>query len=191
MVRITVPSKPQPANACLKDWNPVVKALTEVTPEIRYYPNFSCGSPLDTWIFGDRAVLIGDAAHAHGGAHATGGSLAIDDAYCFYLALTSVFPLTASRKPSPQDIRRALKLYEETRKPHAERLLKMVHTANKAKAAQVASGILETDEQLRARAAKGSNTTWLHEHDVVKAFEETLERHSPILEDLESVSAKL
>jgi len=47
-----------------------------------------------------------------------------------------------------------------------------VHAANKAKAAKF--GTQETDEELRARAAKGSNTIWLHGHDVVKAFDEAL-----------------
>jgi salicylate hydroxylase len=32
----------------------------------------------------------------------------------------------------------------------------------------------ETDSELRARAKRGSNTTWLHEHDVVKSFEDVL-----------------
>ena len=160
----------------LKHWNPIVKELTERTPSIRYHPNFSCAGPLDTWIFGGRVTLIGDAAHAHGGAYATGGSLAIDDAYAFYLSLLSAFPLTATSKPSPEQITRALKLYEATRKPHAERLLKMVHAGNDAKIARIRSGKLETDEQMRARVVKGSNTTWLHEHDVVRTFEETLKR---------------
>jgi salicylate hydroxylase len=47
-----------------------------------------------------------------------------------------------------------------------------VHAANNAKAARF--GTRETDEELRARAAKGSSTVWLHEHDVVKAFNEAL-----------------
>ena len=81
-------------------------------------------------------------------------------------------------KPSPSEISKALNLYELTRKPHAERLLKKVHAANKSKAAQVAVGIVETDEQLRARAARGSDTTWLHEHDVVRAFEDTARNYT-------------
>ena len=166
----------------------MVKALTEVAPLTRIYPNFS-GSSLSTWVFGSRATLIGDAAHAHGGAHATGGSLAIDDAYCLYLSLLSVFPFTATRKPSPQEIGKALELYEATRKPHAERVLKKVHAANKAKAAKV--GIPEGDEELRARAAKGSDTNWLHEHDVAKAFEETRTRIERQLESPDDISAKL
>ena len=118
--------------------------------------------------------MIGDAAHAHGGAFATGGSLAIDDAYALYRAITSVFPETAPQKPSQAEIRKGLKLYEDTRRPHAVRLLKVVHANNAMKTKKILSETQETDEELRARAARGSGTTWLHEHDVVKAFEETL-----------------
>ena len=118
--------------------------------------------------------MIGDAAHAHGGAFATGGSLAIDDAYALYRAITSVFPETATQKPSSADIQKGLKLYENTRRPHAVRLLKVVHANNAMKTKKILAETQETDEELRARAARGSGTTWLHEHDVVKAFEETL-----------------
>ncbi|PMD32278.1 FAD/NAD(P)-binding domain-containing protein [Hyaloscypha variabilis F] len=156
------------------DWNPVVKALANVTPDIRYYPNYFCGSSLPTWIFGDRVTLIGDAAHAHGGAFATGGSLAIDDAYALHLALKSVFPETASQKPSSREILRALKLYEDTRRPHAVRLLKVAHENNAMKTKKIMAETQETDEELRARAKRGSGTTWLHEHDVVKSFDEVL-----------------
>lgn len=86
---------------------------------------------------------------------------------------------------------KALTLYEATRRPHAERLLNIVHAANKTKAERIATGNLETDEELRARAAKGSNTNWLHEHDVVKAFGETLRRTSLDAESSEEISAKL
>jgi salicylate hydroxylase len=174
-----------------QDWNPVVKYLVDVTPSIRYFPNFSCGSSLSTWVFGSRATLIGDAAHAHGGAFATGGSLAIDDAYAFYLSLLSVFPVAATQKPSSTEIQKALELYEATRKPHADRLLKSVHAANQAKRARVAAGTLETDQELRERASKGSNTTWLHEHDVMKVFGETLRRERLLVESSEGTPAKL
>ncbi|OWO97775.1 monooxygenase [Marssonina coronariae] len=148
------------------DWNPVVKSLANVTPDIRYYPNYFCGSSLPTWIFGGRVTF--------GGAFATGGSLAIDDAYALYRALLSVFPETATEKPSSEDILRALKLYEDTRRPHAVKLLKVVHVNNEMKTRKIITETQETDEELRARAKRGSNTTWLHEHDVVKSFEEAL-----------------
>ncbi|KUJ11310.1 FAD/NAD(P)-binding domain-containing protein [Mollisia scopiformis] len=156
------------------DWNPIVKALTEVTPSVRLYPNLSCATTLDSWIFDNRVVLIGDAAHAHGGAHATGGSLAIDDAYALSLALFSSFPVNSTETPSLDQITAAMKLYEKTRKPHAERLLKFVHANNDVRLEKLRRGVEESDGELRARAAKGSNTTWLHEHDVVKTFQRTL-----------------
>jgi salicylate hydroxylase len=163
----------------LKDWNPVVRQLTEVTPNIRLYPNLSCSSPLKTWVFNSRVTLIGDAAHAHGGAHATGGSLAIDDAYALYLSLLTVFPVSSTRKSSAAELEKGLRLYEATRKPHAENLLGRVYAANEGKTKRLREGKKETDEELRERARKGTDTTWLHEHDVMRAFEEVLrENHS-------------
>lgn len=159
-----------------QDWHPVIKRLSEVTPKVRLYPNFACSTNLETWIFHDRVALIGDAAHAHGGAHATGGSLAIDDVYALSLAITSAFPADAKRKPSTIEVSKALKLYEMVRKPHAERLLRMVHAANEARVQKLRSGNFELGDDLRARAAKGSNTNWLHEHDVERAFKEVTER---------------
>jgi salicylate hydroxylase len=138
----------------------------------------ACSQTLNTWLFGDRVTLIGDAAHAHGGPHATGGSLAIDDAYAFYLSLLSGFPLTATSKPSGAEIRKAIELYEATRRPHADRLLNKISAANHAKSEKLRSGKLETDDQLRARASKGSDTTWLHEYDIVTTFKEALEKQS-------------
>lgn len=67
-----------------------------------------------------------------------------------------------------------MRLYEEVRKPHAERLLAKVHAANEAKLERLREGKVESDGDLRARAGKGSDTIWLHEHDVVKAFEEVV-----------------
>jgi salicylate hydroxylase len=174
-----------------RDWNPVVKALTDVTPYIKFYPNLSCSRSLDTWVFGDRTTLIGDAAHAHGGAYATGGSLAIDDAYALYLSILSIFPFGSTTKPSGLEIRKALELYEATRKPLTDKLLNLVHAANQAKAEKTKSGKPETDEDLRSRAAKGSNTAWLSEHDVVKTFNQTLSSIQSSAEDSAQLFAKL
>lgn len=146
------------------------------TPDIRCYPNFAVENSLDTWIFNHRITLIGDAAHAHGGAYATGGSLAIDDAYALSLAISYVFPSTDSQSPSPDTICKALRLYERTRKPHADRLLKIVHNANKNKAGNI--GIAITDDSLRDKAAKRPNTIWLHEHDVVLDFNRVVEEQN-------------
>lgn len=144
----------------VQNWNPVVKALANATPDIRYYPNLSIAGPLETWVFSDRITLIGDAAHAHGGAYATGGSLAIDDAYALSLAISHIFPPLSESpvtgKPSQESIAIALRLYEKTRKPHAEKLLNIVHVANKRKAASVGKDV--ADEDLRRVARERPDT---------------------------------
>jgi len=130
--------------------------------------------------------LVGDSAHAHGGAYATGGSLAIDDAYAFSLAINHIFPSSSTRTPTGEEIEKALSLYEATRKPHAEKLLDIVHKANKRKAANVGKPV--ADEDLRRMAAERPSTVWLAEHDVVGAFNEVV-RKNGIKEEL--VSARL
>ena len=114
--------------------------------------------------------MVGDSAHAHGGAYATGGSLAIDDAYALHLAIDHIFPPSSIVKPSVATIAAALKLYERTRKPHAEKLLNIVLKANKAKAARFGRPV--TDDELYHMVAERPATAWLHEHNVVEAFEE-------------------
>ena len=63
-------------------------------------------------------------------------------------------------------------MYERSRKPHADRLLKIVHN-NKKKA--VNTGSVITDDSLREKASERPNTILLHEHDVVVAFNRVLE----------------
>ncbi|EXJ77442.1 hypothetical protein A1O3_09668 [Capronia epimyces CBS 606.96] len=214
-----------------KGWNPVVKALTEATPYVRLYPNLA-GAPLDTWVFGSRVTLVGDAAHTHGGAHAAGGSLALDDAWALYLAFRHVFaalglvpgsagagadstgadsagadnagagasatnnpttqPTASIPVPVPlqvQDIHRALSLYDRTRRPHTERLVKSVLGAGgagagagtgAAAAAAAVTPVSESDEDedeaLRLKMKNRPSTTWLAEHDVEAAFAEVLDQ---------------
>lgn len=139
------------------------------------------GAGLDKWSFNDRVTLLGDAAHTHGGTYAAGASLAIDDAYALYLALRAVFaeasPIT--EPVSSQQIGRALKLYEETRRPHAARLINEVHAGLDKRAARIKveqdTGVAETDEAFRARTALRDGV-WLFEHDVEAAFRKVLLR---------------
>ena len=146
-----------------KDWNPVVKALAQATPHVRLYPNLA-GEPLDSWVFGSRVTLVGDAAHTHGGAYAAGGSLALDDAWALYLSFRQVLAgVNPGEKPSLQDIYKALSLYEKTRRPHTERLVKGVLAARGAVPP-------DTDEALRKRMKSRPSTVWLTEHDVEAAF---------------------
>jgi salicylate hydroxylase len=77
------------------------------------------------------------------------------------------------QRPCLERIRAALNLYERTRKPHADRLLEIVHNANKNKA--INTGRVVNDDLLNKKAAGRPDTIWLHEHDVVEAFNNSLE----------------
>jgi salicylate hydroxylase len=158
-----------------KDWHPAVRKMVEASPYTRQYPNTSAPG-LDTWIYGDgRVSLIGDAAHAHGGALAAGGSLAIDDGYAFAAAIRHVF--TPGVIPSTVNIHRALSIYERTRKAHADRVISTVRAGNKAIVARLEKE-RETDEQLRARIQNRSDPYWIHEHDVEAAFAQAVAQDS-------------
>ncbi|KAE8376058.1 hypothetical protein BDV26DRAFT_282968 [Aspergillus bertholletiae] len=155
-----------------KDWNPVVKALVEATPYTRVYPNYA-GEPLSTWVLDSRVTLVGDAAHTHGGAFAAGGSLAIDDAYALFLAFRHTFGLSRTQKPKTDEVRDALVLYDETRLPHAERLLTIVLRGIGAQKTNT-----DSEETLVERVRNKPNTTWLSEHDVEKRFQSVVQGRS-------------
>ncbi|KAJ5773012.1 Monooxygenase FAD-binding [Penicillium paradoxum] len=151
-----------------RDWNPTVKALAELTPSTNLYPNFA-GDPLPTWVFGSRVTLVGDAAHAHGGAFAAGGSLALDDSLALGLALKHVFSSPKLANFSARNISKALGLYAKTRQPHTARLLRIVHIQIDKKTT-VSATCEEEDAALIARMKNRPDTEWLSEHDVEAAF---------------------
>ncbi|CAK7212658.1 hypothetical protein SCUCBS95973_001538 [Sporothrix curviconia] len=167
-------------------WGPLVQRLVAAVPHTQLYPN-SSSHALPTWVLSSatvpagRVTLVGDAAHAHGGAFATGGSLALDDAWSLGASLREVLvPVLPQNKAGPSTTadRRlllALQIYEATRKAHTDRLLQVVHAANAARvarlrASQTHTAVPETDEQLRERIRTREDPTWLHEHDVTAVF---------------------
>ncbi|KIW21314.1 hypothetical protein PV08_01894 [Exophiala spinifera] len=173
-----------------RDWNPVVKALADATPHVRLYPNLA-GEPLESWVFAKRVTLVGDAAHTHGGAHAAGGSLALDDAWALYRSLEHVLKATAVEQLKPKggddggsgggagskpkslgasQLERAFTLYDKTRRPHTTRLVLSVLAAAEGNATTPG-----TDEQLRQKMINRPNMTWLTEHDVEATFARVLE----------------
>ena len=164
----------------------MVKALVNSTPYTRIYPNYA-GEPLPTWVFDSRVTLVGDAAHTHGGAFAAGGSLAIDDAYALFLAFRHALGSSRAQKPKEYEVRAALALYDETRRPHTERLLTIVLKGIGGQATNT-----DSDEVLVERVRNKPNTTWLSEHDVEKAFQSVLQKRSVTGENLvEQATSKL
>ncbi|KAK1996588.1 FAD/NAD(P)-binding domain-containing protein [Colletotrichum falcatum] len=157
-----------------KGWHRLVRDIIDATPadSLKVYPNASAHG-LESWVMGGgRVTLAGDAAHAHGGAFAAGGSLAIDDAWAFASAVRHVYPASASEPPTAGEMARALRLYEKTRKAHTDRVLETVHSTNRSKVARL--GVEETDEGLRARMKNRVEPVWIHEHDVEAAFRQVL-----------------
>jgi salicylate hydroxylase len=155
-----------------KDWSPLIRAIVDAIPYTRVYPN-AAAHGLNSWVLGDgRVTLAGDAAHAHGGAFAAGGSLAIDDAWAFAAAIQHVFPRSATELPNQADISRALNLYNKTRKAHTDRVLATVHAGNKTAIARL--GRPETDEELRVRMKNRADVSWIHEHNVEAAFRDAV-----------------
>ncbi|KAJ5844085.1 uncharacterized protein N7525_001826, partial [Penicillium rubens] len=146
-----------------QDWNPTFKALTELTLSTNLYPSF-VGDALLNWVFGSRVTLVGDAAHAHGGAFAAGGSLALDDSLALGLAFEEVFS-SSKATFSPENINKALGLYSQIRQLHTagvtRKVLFLQHTKKRLHL------LLETGRP---------NTEWLSEHDVEAAFTAVVEQ---------------
>lgn len=171
----------------------MVKALVDATPHVRVYSNYA-GEPLSTWVFGSpaRVTLVGDAAHTHGGAFAAGGSLAIDDAHALLLAFRHTFSssrtetsyLDVSGKHDVNAaIEKALKLYDRIRRPHTERLLKIVLDGI-SDSDQIQRGPERTsnspndvnsEDAVTRRIKNKPDVTWLSEHDVEKAFQDLVD----------------
>lgn len=157
-----------------RNWHPIIKKLTDLTPDVRLFPNYA-GSALSTWLPAPRVALLGDAAHTHGGAFAAGGSLALNDALALGLALRHVVQSRKGTAPLQlSEVQYAFALYDETRRPHATKLLNIVHGSLHKKAPTYTSAEAE-DEALIARMKGRPDLTWLSEHDVEKAFANTVE----------------
>ena len=151
-----------------KNWSPLVRSIIDATPYTRVYPN-AAAKGLETWVLGNgRVTLAGDAAHAHGGAFAAGGSLALDDAWAFAASIRHVFPEESTTRPTTAQIRRALSLYERIRKAHTDKVIRVVHEGNRKTLSRI--GVKETDDQLRSRMKNRYDPSWIHEHDVVATF---------------------
>ncbi|POS73824.1 hypothetical protein DHEL01_v207788 [Diaporthe helianthi] len=159
-----------------KGWHPVVESIVNAVPYTKTYPNHA-GTALPSLVLDSRIALLGDAAHTHGGAFAAGGSLAINDAYCLALSLAHVWPQEG--KPTHDQLRRALNLYDETRRPLVTRVLDLVHGAAQKRrwtGGNAENGEKETDEELRGRIANRPDMTWLTEHDVEAEFRGVISR---------------
>jgi salicylate hydroxylase len=159
-----------------KEFHPVVKDIVGAVPHVRTYPNFY-GGFLDTYEFGGKVVLVGDAAHSHGGALAANASLGIDDAYCLYLSFLERVSSSGRLNLRAAELQQILSQYVSVRKPHCEKVLKVAHAMYDANNKRLwGGGDDETDEQLREKSRKRPYAEWIHEHDVEAAYREARDR---------------
>ncbi|KAI5196102.1 FAD/NAD(P)-binding domain-containing protein [Aureobasidium subglaciale] len=155
-----------------KDFHPIVRDIIAVAPTVRTYPNFY-GGFLDSYGFGGRVVLVGDAAHSHGGALAANASLGIDDAYALYLCLLEHVSVDGRLELGDEQLGEVLSLYDAVRRPHCEKVLRMVHGMYDANNQRLwGGGEEETDEELEEKLRKRPYAAWIHEHDVEATFNE-------------------
>lgn len=153
-----------------KDWSPLTRRILDATPFIKVYPN-TAAKELDSWVLGHgRVTLAGDAAHAHGGAFAAGGSLAINDAWAFAQSVLHYLPARGDWRVSLDDsgVSKILALYERTRKAHTDRVQRTVQQRNQFLVDQIKTK--QTDEELRQKMKSRGDLAWVHEHDVEAAF---------------------
>lgn len=156
-----------------KDWSPLTRQILDATPYIKCYPN-TAAKELPTWVLGGgRVTLAGDAAHAHGGAFAAGGSLAINDAWAFAQSVLHFFPRNRQswrvRLDDDAGVSQVLALYERTRKAHTDKVQRTVQERNQFLVDQIKTR--QSDEELREKMKSRRDLTWIHEHDVEAAFE--------------------
>lgn len=150
------------------------------SPRIHLYPNFT-GDALDRLVAHGRIVLVGDAAHPHGGAFAAGGSLGIDDAYILMRSFAHHLKDRTQATPEERQsqIARSLELYEQTRQPHVSRIVKAVHNGEQYKNT---SDNVWDDAKIRAWATGRVDPFWIHEHPVDQAFEDAVKQQEAQLE---------
>ncbi|CAH0027125.1 unnamed protein product [Clonostachys rhizophaga] len=185
-------------NSTHYDFYSPIPSIIDRIPEgtLRRYTNVA-GEALSHWTFGNRVALIGDAAHTHGGAYAAGASLAVDDAYVLYLSLRTILQGgdQEQEKLSTTRIGEALALYEATRRPHLERVLKEVHISRKGQAARFAKireeGVPESDASFRKRLASKGDPVWLNEHDAEGQFNKIYSSSSNSQASVDEVRPKL
>ena len=135
-------------------WHPTVRGLIEAFPETFIWALHD-RAPLPNWTT-DRIALLGDACHPMLPMMAQGAAQAIEDGAALASLLEAI----------PDDLRSALRRYEEIRKPRATRLQE-ASAANRTR-----FHLPDGPEQQKRDAAMASSgdrslgaIAWLYEHD--------------------------
>ncbi|KAJ4485602.1 FAD/NAD-P-binding domain-containing protein [Lentinula aciculospora] len=169
-----------------KDWCPWITTLLDRVPpdSVRVHPGWA-SDQVPPPIYAGRIALLGDAFHPHGGAFAAGGSLAIDDSIALFLSLQHVQQLSSTTSSassslesqvrlsglSSSELCHALNIYASTRLPHVREVFGAVEQMRRNAAKP---GRLWDEAKIQEWAKNKKEVTWLHEHDVHRAFANAL-----------------
>ncbi|MGV2068596.1 FAD-dependent oxidoreductase [Agrobacterium sp. 22-226-1] len=135
---------------------PFVRNLIDATPHISAYPIFDVPT-VPTWVDG-RVALVGDAAHATSPSSGQGASLAIEDAAYMAVCLREI-----------DDPAAALKHFEATRRPRAEKVVAEGRKRGMYKAPKNAASMFLRDLLMPAALqifGSARAQSWIYDYEV-------------------------
>ncbi|TVY20501.1 6-hydroxynicotinate 3-monooxygenase [Lachnellula arida] len=163
-------------------WDPIIGQVLRTMTDIDAYP-LDSAPWLEQLVRHDRIAFIGDAAHPTAGAFGLGAALGQGDSWALYRSLQQSYTgdgrnltLPTGGKTAPEkhyDLRRALGLYNETRRHFLGRVW-LQQGLDGVDAAYIAQAASDEAQWIRRFQERHKNQLWMTEHDVEAAFVNTL-----------------
>ncbi|UQX03486.1 FAD-dependent monooxygenase [Streptomyces sp. RerS4] len=144
-------------DAVLTGWAPEVRALVDAAGEVRRWALYD-RAPLERWST-PRTTLLGDAAHPMLPHHGQGANQAVEDAVALAVCL-------ARASEDAEGVAGALERYEALRRPHTTRV--QLGSREGARPAPQQGG-----RPAGGVNAAAADVSWILDHDVEAALEET------------------
>ncbi|TVY93393.1 hypothetical protein LAWI1_G001126 [Lachnellula willkommii] len=163
-------------------WDPIIGQVLRTMTDIDAYP-LDSAPWLEQLVRHDRIAFIGDAAHPTAGAFGLGAALGQGDSWALYRSLQQSYTgdgrnltLPTGGQTAPEkhyDLRRALGLYNETRRHFLGRVW-LQQGLDGVDAAYIAQAASDEAQWIRKFQERHKNQLWMTEHDVEAAFVNTL-----------------
>ena len=147
-----------------------VVQLAAKTGGTQEFPLFS-GPRLQSIVSHGSVALIGDASHPLSGTFGAGAGFALEDTYTLSKTLDWAWN-------KGKGLGEALKLYDNIRSPHYEKLYNELDWYGNV-GAEVAAEGLSVDEEIKERVKRISSGrgTWMYDYDIQKIVEQALKLH--------------
>lgn len=142
-------------------WGQTVQKITALVDDPAFWPTF-CHTARPISVTSDRVCLIGDSAHSMPPHQGAGAGQAIEDAYVMAEALSAV---RSSDGWSNDQIKNALKAYEDVRSPRSQKVLETSMEAMDFWCSLHQDDLAEVDMQHFARKAQ-DRFHWIWNNDI-------------------------